>query len=215
MGLYTLKAYDTFQCQQLCDAAPACSSFNLYIERDPSVDPNDPTCANPTSTINYKCTLWGADIDATTATNTGQYRRDFQVVITASNGYNKLAPPPTYPNFTGPTELGGAINAPANYMGAKYYPGIYDPSQCAASCQATTAYDRRHPRSDGTYDACNFFNSYVLSRDGVPQGTYCSMYTRVWDKSYSTNYGQWRGSSRYTVSQSYGYALTSQDAGRV
>ncbi|MCJ1309395.1 hypothetical protein MMC25_003054 [Agyrium rufum] len=220
MGLYTLTSFDPFLCQEHCDSATSCYGFNLYIERDPSIAPAD-ACPDPASLVNYKCTLWGSNIDATTATNTGQWRNQFQVVISGSNGYNKLAAPPVYTNFTGPTEFGGAINAPLSssgantYMGAKFYAGPYDPSQCAAACQAQTGYDSRHPASDGTYMPCNFFNSYVLSEDGVPQGTYCSMYSQSWGKPYDNNFGQYRGSDRYTVSQSYGYTLTVQDPGHV
>ena len=58
------------------------------------------------------------------------------------------------PNFDGPTEFGGAINAPSSYIGMKYYPGIYNPAQCAAACQATTAYDMKHAPASGKYDAC-------------------------------------------------------------
>ncbi|MCJ1237631.1 hypothetical protein MMC14_005618 [Varicellaria rhodocarpa] len=219
LGLYTLQSYDTVKCQQYCDAAPACFAINIYLERDPSLNPAD-ACPNPSSTTNYKCTLWGSFITKDTATNKGQYRGQFGVVIAGSNGYNKLAAPPSYTNFTGPTELGGAINAPLNttgyntYVGMKYYPGPYDPSQCAASCQATTAYAQRHA-SKGFYNACNFFNSYVLSINNVPQGTYCSFYTQPWDKSYSTKYGQNRGSDYYAVSQSYAYTLSRQDRGQV
>ncbi|MCJ1337185.1 hypothetical protein MMC09_002466 [Bachmanniomyces sp. S44760] len=214
LGLYTLQKYDPIQCQQLCDAASApCYGFNLYVERDPSVNPG-PGCDDPASITNYKCTLYGSSVTSASATNTGQYRDQFHVVIAASNGYTKLAPPPSYTNFTGPTEFGGAINAPSGYIGVKYYAGPYDPSQCAAACQATTAYDHRHYNTaTGKYDACNFFNSYVLSEDDVPQGTYCSLYTQSWDKSYSTNYGQYRGSDYYGVSSSYGYTLTVQDPG--
>ena len=97
----------------------------------------------------------------------------------------------------------------------KFFPNAYDPGQCAAACQATTGYDTRHPRADGTYDACNFFNAYVLSKNNVAQGTYCSLYTMPWDKSYSTNYGQYRGSDYYSVSSSYGFTLTTQDSGVV
>lgn len=100
-------------------------------------------------------------------------------------------------------------------MGSKYYPGVYNPEQCAVACKANTKYDHDHPRADGTYDACNFFNAYVLSKNNVPQGTYCSLYTQSWDKSYSTNVGQWRGSDYYSVSSSYGYTLTVQDAGKI
>ena len=50
-----------------------------------------------------------------------------------------------------------------------------------------------------------FFNAYVLSKNGVPQGLYCSMYNQTWSPDYATNYGQYRGSDRYTVSESYNY----------
>jgi hypothetical protein len=33
LGLYTLKTFDTIQCQQRCDAAPACYGFNVFMER--------------------------------------------------------------------------------------------------------------------------------------------------------------------------------------
>ena len=85
MALYTLTSYDTITCQQKCDAAAGCVAFNIYIERDPSVAPG-PGCDNPASTINYKCTLYGLPISAATATNMGQYRDNFEVVITGSNG---------------------------------------------------------------------------------------------------------------------------------
>ncbi|KAF9874534.1 cytochrome p450 [Colletotrichum karsti] len=186
-GLYTLQAFDTIKCQQYCDAAPVCYGFNVFMERNPAYTPSN-SCTNPPSTTNYKCTLWG---------------------------YIKNAPPASQSGFTGPAPFGGSIQAPNSYIGVKFFPGPYDPAQCAAACQATTQYDHDHPRQDGTYDACNFFNSFVLSENNVPQGTYCSLYTKAWDKSYSTNVGQYRGSDYYSVSQSYGYTLTTQDSGVV
>ena len=85
MGLYTLDSYDTFTCASKCDQAN-CQAFNIYLERDPSVDPNAKDCPNPPSTTNYKCTLWGVPISSNQATNTGQWRDSFQVVILGSNG---------------------------------------------------------------------------------------------------------------------------------
>ncbi|KAK6004336.1 hypothetical protein QM012_008198 [Aureobasidium pullulans] len=212
---FPLTSYDPYKCQEYCDQATNCYAFNIYYERDPSKDPNAVNCPNPASTVNVKCALWGSQIDATTATNDGQWRDSFQIVVAGSMGFNKQAAPPNCAAFNAPTELGGAIQAPSGYMGSRYYPGPYDPSQCASACVATNQYSHKHPRSDGTYDPCNFFNSYVLSKNGSPQGTYCSMYTSTWDKSYSTNYGQYRGSDRYTVGQSYGWTLTTQDPGNV
>ena len=56
--------------------------------------------------------------------------------------------------------------------------------------------------------AQTFFNAYVLSKNGIAQGLYCSFYNQTWDASYATNYGQYRGSDRYTVSRSYSYFLS-------
>lgn len=161
MGLYTLTSYDTLSCANLCDRASGCSSFNLYAERDPSVDANGPNCQNPPSTTNYKCTLWGVPICDKEATNVGQYRGQFHVVIAASNAYNKAAAPAPINGFTGPTELGGAINAPTDsgsYMGYKFYPFSqaqgYTPETCAVACTSTTAYNKAHPDKTGFYQSC-------------------------------------------------------------
>ena len=86
MGLTTLKSYDVLTCASKCDQADGCQAFNIYIERDPSVDPNAQDCPNPPSTTNYKCTLWGAPVAASQADNKGQWRDSFQVVIAGSNG---------------------------------------------------------------------------------------------------------------------------------
>ena len=197
-------------------------------------------CPNPPSTTNFKCTLWGAPVVQEQATNQGQWRDSFQVVITGSNGYNKKAPPPPCDGFTGPQELGGAINAPLDaqgktsnpsihrfsppefptnttvlghntYMGYQFFPFSqsqgYDPTTCAQACTVQTAYNSRHPAADGSYQTCTFFNAYVLSQNSIPQGLYCSLYSQAWDPKYATNYGQYRGSDRYTVSESYSYTL--------
>ncbi|KAL8668871.1 MAG: hypothetical protein Q9168_006516 [Polycauliona sp. 1 TL-2023] len=214
LGLYTLDTYDTIKCQQLCDAANLCSAFNIYYERDPTLAPAD-ACPQPASFTNIKCTLWGSAVTPESASNQGQYRRDFHVVIAGSNGYTKNNPPDAQTGFSGPVELGGAINAPSGYIGQKFFSGPYDAGQCSGACQANTAYNRRHPRADGTYDACNFYNVYLLSKNNVPQGTYCSLYTQTWDKKYSTNVGQYRGSDYYSVSSSYAYTLAPLDAGHI
>ncbi|MCJ1388116.1 hypothetical protein MMC18_000961 [Xylographa bjoerkii] len=285
MGLYTLTSYDPSQCQSRCDQVTGCLAFNIYIERDPSVDPNAAACPNPPSYSNYKCTLWGAPVSAAEATNAGQYRDSFQVVITASNGpslppteqaprlktnphrpaYNKNAPPPPIASYDGPVPLGGAINAPLDpagadsYMGYQYFPFSqtqgFTPQTCADACGAQTAYNSQHPAADCSYEPCVrrppsslyflsppipslpfpspppisnpsflippnmshppptndpqlFFNAYVLSLNGLPQGLYCALYNETWSPGYATNYGQYRGSDEYAVSDSYSYAVS-------
>ena len=85
LGLYTLQSYDTIKCQELCDSATACYGINIYFERDPSVNPAA-GCDNPASITNIKCTLWGSQVSGDAATNTGQWRDSFHVVIAGSNG---------------------------------------------------------------------------------------------------------------------------------
>ena len=115
--------------------------------------------------------------------NAGQWRNKFQVVIAGSNGYvsKSIAPQDGY---SGPTFLGNAaINAPLDCSGADTYiqpkvftSGPFDAGLCAAACSAQSAYNLAHPPSDGTNPkTCQFFNTYMLLKNGVPEGQYCSM----------------------------------------
>ncbi|OCK77862.1 hypothetical protein K432DRAFT_333149, partial [Lepidopterella palustris CBS 459.81] len=224
--------YDPSQCAAFCDGVNFCLGFNIYFERDPMYTPGI-DCPNPAPVTNIKCSVYGYPVVPETATNMGQWRGPedttgsaFHVVIAGSNGYIKNNPypaPALQTNFTGPSALlPGAINAPVDpttgkntYLGMKIYNGgPFDPSQCAAACQAQTAYDARHPASDGTYMPCNFFNAYILSKNDVPQGTYCSFYSKSWDASYAKNTGYSSGGSFYAVSDSYTYTLTNLDPGK-
>ena len=45
--------------------------------------------------------------------------------LTREAGYVKDAPPPSYADFTGPTELGGSISAPLNNAGHDTYVGLF------------------------------------------------------------------------------------------
>jgi len=97
MGMHTLSSYDANACAAYCDQASGCKAFNLFIERDPSLNPtandnNAPTvwgtwCPNPASITNYKCTLWGSSFDQSAATNQGGWREQFQVAITGSDAW--------------------------------------------------------------------------------------------------------------------------------
>lgn len=87
MGYYVLEVYNTTQCAGFCNSASGCEAFNLYFERDPLLNPAD-GCSNPVATTNIKCTLWSQDISLATATNQGQYRDQFHVVIAGSDGFN-------------------------------------------------------------------------------------------------------------------------------
>ena len=144
IGLYTLSSYDVEGCSQWCDNTTLCTAFNLYIERDPSLNPSA-NCSNPPSITNYKCTLWGSGLEPATATNYGQYRDNFQVVITASDAWDKTnnTTPPTPKGCGFPSKCSGGsgiIHQPQSCLGTKFFPGSFDvyvPSSQYISCLAS------------------------------------------------------------------------------
>jgi hypothetical protein len=60
------------------------------FERAPTQNPAA-TCPNPPSTTLIKCNYWGSPLSEATATNDGQWRNDFHVLVSGVNGYNKAA----------------------------------------------------------------------------------------------------------------------------
>jgi hypothetical protein len=94
--------------------------------------------------------------------------------------------------------------------------GPFDPAVCAAACEAQTEFDKNHlVDSNGEYKPCNFFTSYILTKNGVPLGTYCALYTQSWDSSYATNTGYTSGSDEYKVVCAASYSATTPDSGKV
>lgn len=94
--------------------------------------------------------------------------------------------------------------------------GPFDPAVCAAACEAQTEFDKKHlVDSNGEYKPCNFFTSYILTKNGVPLGTYCALYTQSWDLSYATNTGYTSGSDEYKVVCAASYSVTNPDSGKV
>lgn len=87
LGFTLMDTYDVQTCATKCNAIAGCTSFNVYFERDPSVDPNDASCLNPPSVTNIKCVWWGSTISTSNNVNTGQFRGNFEVAIAGSNGY--------------------------------------------------------------------------------------------------------------------------------
>ncbi len=52
----------------------------LDCERSPVYAPAD-ACPNPNSTTTIKCVFWGNELEASMATNYGEMRKDFRVLI--------------------------------------------------------------------------------------------------------------------------------------
>ena len=213
LGYTTLSAYDSELCASKCNAIDGCAAFNVYFERDPSVDPGT-GCENPASTTNIKCVFWGGPVTSDNANNAGQWRDQFQVVIAGSNGYvNKTIAPAS--GYNSPTYFGNvAVDAPVDCngestaLGSKIFTGgVFDARLCAAACDAQSATNVRVGNA-----TCKFFNTYLLERNGVAVGQYCALYSQTWSSTYATYNGAQSGSDKYTVAYSYGFS-NSADAG--
>ena len=134
-------------------------------------------------------------------------------------GYNLELAPDQVSGYSAPVSFGSAsINAPVgSYMGYQYFP--FSQSQgftadtCASYCNAQTSYNLNHPSSGCTYTPCTFFDAYVLYKNGVPQGLYCTIYNSTWDSSYATNKASYdQQGNTYNPSNSYGYSLLNPPA---
>lgn len=83
---FNFQSYDINACATKCDQTSGCAAFNLYFERNPTVSTDPLCCPNPPSMTNIKCALWGSTLDKKSASNKGQYRNSFEVVMGGSNG---------------------------------------------------------------------------------------------------------------------------------
>ncbi|KAF4306924.1 hypothetical protein GTA08_BOTSDO05634 [Botryosphaeria dothidea] len=217
----TLEEYSPKKCADFCDAEALCMGFNIYFERDPATDTGCAADKNPDSITTIGCTLYAYHVAASKATNTGQWRDNFHVVITGSNGYNKQDTKLSNPTMTSisgfkaPQDFGvAAVNAPKyndfdSYITYTTYTDAYDPRICAKACQAQTKYDKEHPASDGTYKACNYFVAYAMAKNEEPQGLFCAMYVLPWNSTYAVNTGYYYGSDHYTIYNSLAYTVDS------
>lgn len=211
LGYETLTSYDTAACASLCDATELCTGFNVYIERDPGWNPDQCSCADPTSTYNFKCSIFAGGVYAAAATNEGQYRDEYEVVITASNGY--MVGNTTYAAGTTTTTSNDSVASTAITTrgggGDSTQPCLPNGASQPQSCWGKT---HNHPDTiikeaffPGPFsiDVCialavsqselnlaadvnvtaAFINAALVVRDGVAWGTFCGAFTQVYDGS--------------------------------
>ncbi|KAL1615439.1 hypothetical protein SLS56_011814 [Neofusicoccum ribis] len=221
MGYTMVKSYDILGCANRCTTMAGCVAFNIYFERDPSVEPGS-GCSNPKPIVNIKCSFWGSALDESTANNEVQWRDQFQVGIAGSNAYTSTKIGGPLDGWTEPANLGNAVmNAPlrdcANtwtYMGYKLLQnGGYDVHNCQAACNAQNDYNTAHPPSSGITPLCAAFGSYLMKvtyKNGTTKdlGQMCTFYTSGWDKQYAVNTAAYDDSigAKYTWSSSFFYA---------
>ncbi|KAH6660297.1 hypothetical protein BKA67DRAFT_641420 [Truncatella angustata] len=173
MGHTALDSYDSQTCANKCRAITGCmrsisisSATHLF-------------CPDPPSTIVIKCVFWGGPVLNTNANNEGQWRSKFEIVIAGSNGYNTAGPFESPTGYTGIYLGEAAINAPNecnSYMGVKIFTSSpFDPALCAAACSSQSDYNRANPYEDGNFQTCQFYNTYMLLKNGGSAQQYCSL----------------------------------------
>ncbi|KAJ9641082.1 hypothetical protein H2199_005750 [Coniosporium tulheliwenetii] len=181
LGYDVVEVYDPSVCAAKCNSKVGCIGFNIFFERDPTLDPGV-TCENPPAFTNVKCTYWGGPTSPETAVN-----KTF-LDNAAINGPN-------------------SCNGKNTYMGYKLFnSGPFSADRCKAACEAQSAYNQRHPPQTGKPQICRFFNTYILNRNGISQGQYCSLYSEPWAASYAKNKGQTRADGVYTIAYSFTFS---------
>lgn len=173
-----------------------------------------------------KCTLWGSELSASTATNMGGYREQFHVVITGSNGYDKTndtIPITPIGNSTNnspwsssPKSCGQkAMNSPQNWMGSRFFPGPFNPQLCNDFAIAQNYQNKADAMSAGKsyYQPCNMFNAYYLLKNRLPWGTYCALYDTDISVGFATYAGATLDGDHFEVSKSFIWTLQTSDNG--
>ncbi|KZM26418.1 uncharacterized protein EKO05_0005913 [Ascochyta rabiei] len=204
MGYRMLSTYNVSECANICTSTLGCQAFNIYLERGPSQVPGT-DCLDPPALVNPFCALWGGPVSTDNALNEGQYREQFHVVITASNGYVASSSLNRLSSFAILAPLD--CNGNDSYMGMRLWSdGPFDRQRCAAICDATTQYNVDHHPVDSKIPPrlCKFYNTFIVSKNFISQGQYCAMYSQFWDPElYANNSGQYDGDgNRYTISSS-------------
>ncbi|KAI5197108.1 hypothetical protein E4T39_07471 [Aureobasidium subglaciale] len=206
-GYKTYTSYDVNKAAADCKAIKGCKAFNIFFERDPSIDPCS-TNKDPPSTNVIKASFWSIPLCAKDATNKGQYREKFQVVIAGSNAYNMIDCAPEVDGWKKEQYDGCTINAdatlctyggqPDSYLGNSQSTGDFIPEACQAACDARA---RTSPLTP-----CNFVTSWAYLLDGQYQYQVCAFYQRYWDNTYCDNRGQVTGSGQVaSIGPSYSY----------
>ncbi|ORY13438.1 hypothetical protein BCR34DRAFT_599966 [Clohesyomyces aquaticus] len=215
MGVHTLSSYDSQSCADLCDNTTGCKSINVFISRDPSVDPGV-DCPNPEAIANYYCALYGEPVSGSDATNYGQHLhptdangQDFVVVLRASNAYTKDDNNPgSIPGFKGPFGVPAGMNvstAEDGLLASVHFITPTDPHLCADLCTNINL-----AKAYGAYrdTPCSYFNTYELTDKGTnsTSGFYCAIFSSTFLNGTIYDGKQvGKDDAAWIVGNSYGY----------
>ncbi|KAF1970080.1 hypothetical protein BU23DRAFT_374903, partial [Bimuria novae-zelandiae CBS 107.79] len=190
-----LTSYDVAGCAAYCDSDDVCEGFNIYIERDPAWNPDQCSCQNPSSIAQYKCSIFGSGVSKEAATNYGQTRNDFEIVIVGSNGYEKTRTPPPPPGWNNPQDCGVKLHDQPRYcLGQKSFPGPFDAGVCAAYAAKQNAVNLKAGLIQSVIGfigslfgyspaKCVQFQAAELTHEGAAWGTHCRLFTKQFDKA--------------------------------
>ncbi|TKX21685.1 hypothetical protein C1H76_6181 [Elsinoe australis] len=84
-----MSSYNATACGEICTNTQGCRSFNMYYERSPTLAPAS-GCPNPSAYTAIRCAFYSTFLKSTDVVNSGQWRKDFGVVVTGSNAYRKV-----------------------------------------------------------------------------------------------------------------------------
>ncbi|KAI5359075.1 hypothetical protein Slin15195_G067060 [Septoria linicola] len=221
-----LDSYDTQACSNFCNSEKGCSSFNIYFERAPSLNPSvDATnqtanCPNPASTTYIRCALHGSVIDAKGATNSGQFREQFQVVIAGSNAYSKPGAPIDVPDYKPPQKCpdGGVGDKGKDWwIGDKFFPGAFNPDFCRIFAKVQTIKNIADAKAKGkkNYSPCNSFNAFEVFDSGKMVGTYCKLFTETLPIAWADHKSENKLGKLWELKNSWFYSIVKKDFGRL
>ncbi|KAF1832653.1 hypothetical protein BDW02DRAFT_471228, partial [Decorospora gaudefroyi] len=87
-----MESYSPEACAEVCSQHSGCDSFNIYVQRDPSLVPG-PECPNPSGIAVTRCALYSEPVQPDSCNNVGQEvgpadanGEAFKVAIRGSNG---------------------------------------------------------------------------------------------------------------------------------
>jgi hypothetical protein len=216
-----LESYDVAGCSAYCDSTENCLGFNVFIERDPAWNPDQCSCTDPASIAQYKCSIFGSNVEKEAATNFGQHRDDFEVVIVGSNGYEKGqdAPPAPIPGYNNPQNCGTKLHDQPGYcLGEHSFPGPFDASLCAAYAAKQNSVNVKAGFFSSWMSLFGFsngkclqFQAAELEVDGAAWGTHCRLFTKKFEKTQAKLDISYGGSSKWSCGRSWTFDLAVQN----
>jgi hypothetical protein len=54
---------------------------------------------------------------------------------------------------------------------------------------------------------CDFFNSYMLKKNGHPLGTYCALFSQAYEAGEASYVAGWQGSDYWSIESSWSYSI--------